>query len=60
MVLLAKYLLVGVVAGCLLESVIKLTGYEVTKGERVCLICGWPVMTIVFIYNFIKGFRNKD
>jgi hypothetical protein len=60
MVLLAKYLLVGVITGCLLEAVVRFTGYKVTTGERVCLICGWPVMIIVFIYNFIKGFFNKD
>ena len=60
MILLLKYLLVGVVAGCLLETVIRVTGYEVTKGERICLICGWPVMVILFTYNFIKGYFKKD
>ena len=46
MILLAKYLLVGVITGCLIEAVVRFRG--------------WPVMVIVFIYNFIKGFLNKN
>ena len=56
----ATYLLIGTVIGLLIEISIRSTGNEVTGRERFSLICGWPVMGVVFIYHFIKGFLNND
>ena len=54
-ILIAQYLLVGVVISLLIELVIRWTGQEVTHLERFQMIVGWPIMTIIFIYNFFKG-----
>ena len=56
----ATYLLIGTIVGFLLEITIRNTGNEVTGRERLSLICGWPVMGMVFIYHFIKGFLSND
>ena len=53
--LIAQYLLVGVVVACLLEAVVRWTGQDINGAERVWMIVGWPLMAIVFIYNFFKG-----
>ena len=59
MILLLKYLLVGTVSGCLLEAIIRATGENVGNTERASLICLWPVMLVVFIWNFIKGLSQN-
>ena len=51
-ILVAQYLLVGVIISLLIELVIRWTGQEVTHLERFQMIVGWPIMTIIFIYNF--------
>ena len=56
----ATYLLIGTIVGLLLEITIRATGNKVTGRERLSLICGWPVMGVVFIYHFIKGFMSND
>ena len=53
--LIAQYLLAGVVIALLLEIVIRWTDQEVTSLERVTMITAWPLMALVFVYNFIKG-----
>ena len=55
MILLAQYLLAGVTIALLLEVFIRWAGEEVSHMERISLIVGWPIMLLVFIYNFIKG-----
>ena len=54
-VLVAQYLLVGVVIALFLELIIRWTDQEVTHLERFQMIVGWPVMVVIFIYNFIVG-----
>jgi hypothetical protein len=59
MILLAKYLLIGIVVGLLLELVIqKYTEFKLKPLERFFLITVWPVMALIFIYNFITA--KKD
>ena len=55
MILVAQYLLVGVVIALCLELFIRAIGEEVTHLERIQLIVAWPVMALIFVYNFIKG-----
>jgi hypothetical protein len=59
-ILVAQYLLAGVVISLLIELVIRWCDQEVTHLERFQMIIGWPVMAIVFIWNFIKGYLGKD
>jgi len=59
MILLAQYLLVGVVIGFLLEHTIRWTGNSVSFGERLWMITLWPIMIVVFVVYFIKGL-NED
>ena len=54
-ILIAQYLLVGVVVACFLEAVIRWTGQDIKGVERVAMITMWPLMAFVFVYNFIKG-----
>lgn len=54
-ILVAQYLLVGVVIALCLELFIRAIGEEVGHMERIQLIVAWPLMAAVFIYNFIKG-----
>ena len=54
-ILVAQYLLVGVVIALILESIIRWTNQEVTHLERLTMIAAWPLMAIIFIYNFIVG-----
>ena len=59
MILLAKYFLIGVVVSLLLELVIqKYTEFKIKPLERFFLITVWPVMAVIFIYNFIAA--KKD
>ena len=52
--ILLTYFLLGVVSGFLIElSIHKLTDYKVGYLERFFLITLWPIMVIVWIYNFI-------
>jgi len=59
MILLAQYLLAGVVIGFLLEHTIRWSGSDVSFGERLWMITLWPIMLIVFVVYFIKGL-NED
>ena len=57
----ALYFLIGVVVGLLLELVIrKYTEFEIKPSERFFLITAWPIMALIFIYNFINGISGKD
>jgi len=53
--LITYYLIIGLVISFGIEHVIRWTGQDVTFLERIWMITLWPVMTIVFIYNFVKG-----
>ena len=55
-----QYLLVGVCISFLLEAIIRWSQQEVSNLERIQMIIGWPLMTLIFAYNFIKGFFNND
>jgi len=54
-ILVAQYLLVGVVIAFILEAIIRWTDQEVTHLERLTMIAAWPLMAIIFVYNFIVG-----
>ena len=57
--ILLTYFLLGVVSGFLIElSIHKLTDYKVGYLERFFLITLWPIMVIVWIYNFIVTKKN--
>ena len=59
MILLAKYFLIGAITGLLLELVInKYTEFKIKPLERFFLITVWPVMAVIFIYNFIAAKRG--
>ena len=58
LVLLGKFLLVGLVVAFLLEHVIRWTGQDVSFMERLSLIIFWPIMAVVFVFNFLKGFLD--
>ena len=58
--LIAQYLLVGTIVSFLLEHTIRSVQMDVTFGERLWMITLWPVMVVVFIYNFVKGFLGKN
>ena len=58
--LIAQYLLTGVVIALCLELFIRAIGEEVSHLERIQLIVGWPVMALIFVYNFFKGFFSND
>jgi len=53
--LITQYLLAGTVLGFLIESVVRNTGHDVDRQERIWLIVLWPLMLIIFIIYFIKG-----
>ena len=50
------YLLIGTGVGFILESMVRWSGEDVEKGERISLIVFWPFMVINFVYNFVKEF----
>ena len=54
--LVALYLLVGTVIGFVFELLIRWTDGNVNLGERIAIITLWPLMILVFLFNFIKGF----
>jgi|TARA_R110001606_G_C15121550_1_gene622166 hypothetical protein len=57
----SSYLLIGVVIALLLELVIrKYTEFEIKPLERFFLIVAWPIMALIFIYNFINGMKKED
>ena len=57
--ILLTYFLLGVVSGFLIElSIHKLTDFKVGHLERFFLIAIWPIMVIIWIYNFIA--TKKD
>ena len=52
-----NYFIVGLVVGFLLELAMSVTtGDRVNWGERIVIITLWPIMGILFIINFIRGF----
>ena len=52
----AYYLLIGIVPALLLEVACRKTGFNIGHMERLCLIVLWPLMLLVFVWNFVKGF----
>ena len=58
--LIAYYLLAGTIIGCGIEQAVRWSGQDVTGLERAQMITLWPIMSIVFIFCFIKGFLNND
>ena len=60
MILLAQYLLAGVIIGFLIEHVIRWAGDNVDFGERIQMIMLWPIVLVVFVYHFIKGLLGHD
>ena len=49
------YLLAGTAVAFGLEVVVRAAGFEVSLGERAALITLWPLMLVIFLFNFIKG-----
>tara|TARA_R110000744_G_scaffold74624_2_gene148962 strand:+ start:204 stop:404 length:201 start_codon:yes stop_codon:yes gene_type:complete len=58
--LIASYLLVGVVVGFLIELAIRKFNYEIDNLERLVMIGLWPIMAVIFAYNFLKAYFKKD
>ena len=58
--LIASYLLVGVVVGFLIELAIRKFNYEIDNSERLVMIGLWPIMAVIFAYNFLKAYFKKD
>jgi len=59
--LIALYLLAGTIVGFFLESVVRAVGESFNGWERASVIITWPIMLVVFIFNFIIGFfKGKD
>lgn len=58
--LVLHYFMIGTGFTLLLDLVIRFvkTSEPYTATEVLASIFLWPVMVIVFIINFIKGFRN--
>ncbi len=55
MLLIAQYLLAGVIIAFILEYIIRAMDNDVSGKERYAMIVLWPIMVIIFIYYFIKG-----
>jgi len=55
MLLIAQYLLAGVIIAFIMEHLIRFTENTVNGWERYALIILWPIMVVIFIYHFIKG-----
>ena len=52
-----NYFIIGIIVGFLLELAMSVTtGDRVNWGERIVIITLWPLMGILFIVNFIRGF----
>ena len=58
--LIASYLLVGAIVGFLLELAIRKFNFEIDNSERFIMIGLWPLMAVVFAYNFLKSYFKKD
>jgi hypothetical protein len=58
--LVLHYFMIGTGFTLLLDLIIRFvkTSEPYTASEVLASIFLWPVMVIVFIINFIKGFRN--
>ena len=56
----ACYLLIGVIVAALLERAIEKAGYPMEWSDRFWVILGWPLVSAIFIYSFIKGYFGKD
>ena len=54
------YFLIGVIIAASLERAIEKAGYPMEWSDRFWVVLGWPLASTIFIYNFIKGFLNKD
>ena len=57
--LITQYLLVGTIVSFLIEHVIRWAQMDVTFGERLWMITLWPIMVVIFIVNYIKGFIDR-
>ena len=53
--LILYYLLAGTAVAFGLEVVVRAASFEVSLGERVALITLWPLMLVIFLFNFIRG-----
>ena len=60
MILIAQYLLAGLVTAFLIEQVIRFTDQTVNGWERYSMIVFWPLILVVFIFYFIKGLLSND
>jgi len=52
------YGLLGVITGFLMEIAVVSTGEVIRGQERFWLIVLWPIMSMVFAYNFFKKLFN--
>lgn len=56
--LVVLYLLVGLGVSFLIEHIIRWNEENVTFGERLWMVVLWPILVIVSIYSYIKGFME--
>ena len=54
------YLLAGLVVAFLLELAVRGSGESISFTERLWMIVGWPIMVLVFVIHFIKGFFGNN
>jgi len=60
MLLIAQYLLAGVIIAFVMELFIRWTNTEVNMWERVSMIVAWPIMIAVFVWHFLVGLFGND
>lgn len=49
----------GSIVGFFIELMVVSTGEKFSGGERAANIALWPIMVLIFIVSFIKGFFDQ-
>jgi ABC-type branched-subunit amino acid transport system permease subunit len=60
--LIGIYGVIGVVVSLGIDLLVQKfnpTSYQFGNGERIWMIIIWPIMILVFIYQFIKGYNQN-
>ena len=53
------YLISGILPALLLEMACAKSGFNIGHMERLCLLVLWPLMLLVFLYNFLRAFLKR-
>ena len=60
--LIGIYGVIGVVVSLGIDLLVQKfnpTSYQFGNGKRIWMIIIWPIMILVFIYQFIKGYNQN-